>query len=91
MKGIPRIKEVTPKNDLLLLVKFDNGILKHYDVKPLLTKYPIFQALENPELFKKVVVGGGGFGIVWNEEIDLSEYEIWYNGTEIISNELKRQ
>jgi len=84
MKGIPRIKEVIPMNDLLLLVKFDDDTSKQYDVKPLLAKYPVFQALKNPELFKKVAVDCGGFGIAWNEEIDLSEYEIWNNGIEIL-------
>ena len=25
----------------------------------------------------------GGFGIVWNKDIDLSRYEIWYNGEDV--------
>lgn len=83
MQEIPKIKEVRPISDLILIVRFDNNITKKYDVKPLLSRYPVFQNLKNPELFKKAVVGGGGYGIVWNEEIDLSEYEIWQNGTEV--------
>lgn len=83
MQEIPKIKEVRPIGDLVLIVRFDNNITKKYDVKPLLSRYPVFQNLMNPELFVKVEVGGGGYGIVWNEEIDLSEYEIWNNGIEI--------
>lgn len=83
MRNIPKIKEVKPLNDLVLLVRFDNNITKKYDVKPLLSRYPVFQNLQNPELFKQVAVDCGGYGIAWNEEIDLSEYEIWNNGIEV--------
>ena len=83
MQEIPKIIEVRPLNDLVLLVRFDNNVTKKYDVKPLLSRYPVFQNLKNPESFKQVAVSGGGYGIVWNEEIDLSEYEIWNNGIEV--------
>jgi hypothetical protein len=26
----------------------------------------------------------GGYGISWNDEIDLSEYELWTNGAEVV-------
>ena len=80
MNGIPRIKEVKPLENLEILAIFQNDIVKKYDVKPLLKKYDVFKQLENPNLFNMVRVDCGGFGIVWNDEIDLSEYEIWQNG-----------
>jgi len=40
----------------------------------------VFKELENEELFNKVRVDLGGYGIIWNEEIDLSSEEIWANG-----------
>lgn len=36
MKGIPRIKEVKPLDDMMLSVIFKNGVSKQYDVKPML-------------------------------------------------------
>ncbi len=35
---------------------------------------------DNPSLFKNVCVDSGGIGISWNENIDISEYELWENG-----------
>ncbi|WP_044018806.1 DUF2442 domain-containing protein [Thermoanaerobacter italicus] len=33
--------------------------------------------------FKAVKVDAGGYGVSWNSELDLSEYELWKNGKEI--------
>jgi hypothetical protein len=80
MKDTPRIKEVRPLDDMILSVHFDNNVSKQYDVKPLLVKYPVFANLMNKSLFDMVTVGPGGYGVIWNDEIDLSEYEMWENG-----------
>jgi hypothetical protein len=29
-------------------------------------------------------VDAGGFGISWNDDADLSEYELWTNGVEVV-------
>lgn len=46
---------------------------------PLLSK-TAFSPLKGPELFKAVTVDQGGYGVIWNSDIDLSEYELWRNG-----------
>ncbi|MBO4815493.1 MAG: DUF2442 domain-containing protein [Clostridia bacterium] len=74
------IKSVTPLKDMILEVVFNNGICKKYDMKNLINKYKVFKNLENDELFNKARVDMGGYGIIWNEEIDLSSEEIWSNG-----------
>ena len=80
-KKIYKINEVKSQDDLILWVKFNNGEIKLYDVKPLITEIQAFNILkENPLLFDKVHVANGGYGIIWNEEIDLSCDELWYNG-----------
>ncbi|WP_442937996.1 hypothetical protein [Nostoc sp.] len=40
----------------------------------------MFSPLRQPAFFQNFKVEQGGYGIVWNEEIDLSEYELWKNG-----------
>jgi hypothetical protein len=80
MKGIPKIVDVKPSEEMIVTVTFDGDIVKNYDVKPLLNQYEIFSELKNKALFDMVRVDCGGFGISWNDEIDLSEYEIWGNG-----------
>ena len=37
----------------------------------------------SPELFGSVIVDQGGYGIIWNDDIDISCDELWANGEEI--------
>jgi len=77
---VPRMTDVKPIEDMNIIVHFDNGVIKKYNVKRLISKWPVFKELQDDKLFKSVRVDVGGFGIVWNENIDLAEYEIWTNG-----------
>ena len=45
----------------------------------------MFQLLGNEAFFKSVKVDPGGYGVSWNDEVDLSEYELWVNGKELAS------
>lgn len=65
-----------------LLVHFRNGEERAYDCGPLLSR-PQFSLLSDPGLFRAVHVDSGGYGISWNDDIDLSEYELWTNGEPI--------
>ena len=77
----PKIDQVKALPNHRLLVAFQNGIVKEYDCAPLLQK-AAFRPLRDEALFAGVVVGAGGFGVVWNDEIDLSESELWLNEIE---------
>ena len=74
------IKSVEPLENKILAIVFHNGVNKKYDLKPLIKKYNSFKKLNNEEVFNNVRVDIGGYGIIWNEEIDLSSEEIWNNG-----------
>jgi len=80
-----KIKNVTPFDDMTLLVEFISGEKKKYDVKPLMDKWSVFKDLEKNSTFKYVKVDVGGYGVVWNEDIDLSSNELWDNGSETYS------
>jgi len=80
MDGIPRITSVTAVGNTLLRVRFENGVEKTYDCGPLLSR-PEFRLLNTPAFFRAVRVDTGGYGISWNDSIDLSEYELWTNAT----------
>jgi hypothetical protein len=41
----------------------------------------MFAPLRQPGFFRSFNLEPGGFGIVWNDDVDLSEYELWKNGT----------
>lgn len=60
-----KIKKVYPKENYTLICEFENGIKKKYDLKHLMEKYSIFKRLDK-ELFNKVIVDSGGYGISWN-------------------------
>lgn len=75
----PRIKAVEAVNDHTLLIEFDNSEKRRYDVRPLLEKQ-VFYPLKNPDLFRAVRVEQGGYAVAWNNEIDISEYELWRHG-----------
>lgn len=76
----PKIKKVEPLNNLILRVTFENGTIKLYDVKPVMEKIDDFKPLENNALFKCVQTDIGGYGISWNDYIDLECTELWENG-----------
>jgi hypothetical protein len=75
-----KVKNVIALESLNLIVEFDSGEKKQYDIKPLTEKWTVFKDLYNPDLFRLVKVDTGGYGIVWNEYIDLSCNELWENG-----------
>ena len=79
-----KIKAVNALPDFRLSVQFAEGITKIYDVKPLFSKWPVFRELKNrPELFFGVEVDAGGYGIIWNDDMDLSCDELFENGVQI--------
>lgn len=79
-----KVKEVTALSNFRLCVQFAEGITKIYDVKPLFSKLAAFKNLEdNVDLFNSVEVDIGGYGIVWNDELDLSCDELYANGLKI--------
>jgi hypothetical protein len=83
-----KILSVQALEDKKLLVKFVNGVEKLYDCTPLLRR-DMFEVLKNDAFFKSVKVDSGGYGISWNDNADLSEYELWTNGVEVAIAENK--
>lgn len=79
-----KIKMVSALPDFRLSVQFCEGITKIYDVKPLFDQIPAFASLrEHPEEFGAVSVDVGGYGIVWNDDLDLSCDELWEHGVPV--------
>lgn len=77
-----KVKSVAPLSNFTLSVQFSEGVTKLYDLKPLFERIPAFLYLnENPAEYDCVSVDVGGYGIVWNDELDLSCNELWENGT----------
>ena len=78
-----KIKNISPLPDYRLSVQFAEGCTRIYDVKPLFERIPVFAELMDTHLFSVVTVDVGGYGIVWNDDLDLSCDELWENGVEV--------
>lgn len=76
---VPKIKNAVVADQKTIIVTFDNGEVKLYDVSRLLHN-DMFSPLNNHAFFKNVKVEPGGYAVYWNEMIDISEYELWKNG-----------
>lgn len=79
MDTYPKVKLVQPLQGKRLLVTFNNNIKKVYDCTPLLVQES-FVKLADEAIFHNVKTDQGGYGISWNDEIDIAESELWING-----------
>ena len=83
MKGhkvYPKIAEVTALPKRQLLVRFRNGVTKLYDCKRLL-KNSVFAPLRTDDaLFKLAHAEPHVSAVIWNDELDVAESEVWIGG-----------
>lgn len=63
------VVQVEPKDDSVLLLEFENGERRRFDMKPYLNKPP-FWRLKEPSLFSMATVAYGT--VVWPGDIDIS-------------------
>ena len=79
-----KIKSVSTLPGRKLCVQFSEGVTKVYDMEQLAEKLPVFKPLlQNPEEFSAVEADPGGYGISWNDDLDLSCDELWENGMQV--------
>jgi hypothetical protein len=73
----PRVKEVKADQDFTLMVTFQNGEMKRFDVKPYLN-IGIFNELKDPEVFYSVkpILGS----IEWSNGADLCPDTLYLDG-----------
>lgn len=82
-----KIKSIEMLPDFLIRASFEGNVIKTYDFKPLFKKYPVFEPLKQRSFFDQAVVDCGGYGIKWNDDIDIDAAEIWYNGATDLNSE----
>lgn len=70
---VPKAKNVYAKENYTLLIEFDNGEKKIFDVKPYL-EYKAFEELRDINVFNSVKISGLSVG--------------WINGADICPDEL---
>ena len=76
-----KVKAVNALKNYRLSVQFAEGITKIYNVSQLFDKWEAVRYLkDNSSLFSNVQVDVGGYGIIWNDELDISCDELYANG-----------
>ncbi len=70
----PKAIDVKPLDNYLLLISFDNGEQKIFDVKPYLS-HKAFETLNNKQLFNTVRVSG--LSIAWANGADICPDELY--------------
>lgn len=74
----PRIVRVKAEDPHFLLLEFNNGETRRYDVSPLLD-LEMFEPLKNIALFRAPQIELRGIAVSWSPEIDISRDELWTN------------
>lgn len=78
-----KVKDVTALADYKISIQFSEGITKIYNVKKLIKNNQMFHELKDEKLFYSVTVDVGGYGIIWNDNIDISCDELFEKGKAI--------
>lgn len=79
LRSYPKVIDVTPLDGYMLSIRFNVGVQKIYNCKNLLD-IDVFKELADENLFRSVRISKGGYGIEWNDEIDIAEGELWEHG-----------
>ena len=81
-----KVNDVSPMEDYKLSVHFWDGTTKIYNLDPLFNKWPVFKDLKTGKVdYYDISVAAGGYGIIWNDELDLSCDELWENGETVLT------
>ena len=79
MAEFPKVESVEPIQNKRLRVTFANGEVRVYDCTPLLAS-EAFRALKDEAFFRNVHADKSGYGVAWNDDVDLAESELWLHG-----------
>ncbi|MBR6241478.1 MAG: DUF2442 domain-containing protein [Lentisphaeria bacterium] len=83
----PKLNKIKALPGCMLWAEFKDGREVVYSVSRLVEVNPVFGDLvRNPELFAQVRIDPGGYGISWNDELDLEAEELWNCGAEVKSS-----
>lgn len=63
-----------------LELTFRDGSVKQFDLAKMFEKYPPLEALKDRALFLSGTLSGGGYGIIWNDDLDLETETVYEEG-----------
>lgn len=79
-----KIESVKAVTGYMLYTVFRDGTETLYDVSRIFAVFPVFRDFETtPGLFQMVKVDGGGYGVSWNDDLDIDAEELYINGEKL--------
>ena len=67
--------------DVTFKMTFQDGKIVKYDLSKLFSKYPQFKRLrENRNLFMMGHLDSGGYGVIWDDELDFDATSVYLDG-----------
>ncbi len=76
-----KITSIAVLPDYILLAGFSTGEYKQFDLKPMIEKYEPFKSLVRVKgLFEQVKIDADGYGLVWNDDLDISADAVYEKG-----------
>lgn len=84
MYSFHKLTAIEPCEGFSLIGTFETGKKKLYHMDRLAKQFPVFEVLRDNPLFGKARVDTGGYGVIWNDDLDLSSEDIWEFGRDIV-------
>lgn len=82
-------KKVRFLEDVIVEITFNDGKIIRYDMSKMFSKYPQLEELRrNRTLFENGHLDPGGFGIIWNDELDFDATGIYECGQVVGQEEI---
>lgn len=80
-----KIEDIVPLQNYTLLVFFRDGIIKKCDIKEYFKKNKALETFLtiNKDMFQYVQIQPGGYGIRWEENMSITDNELYDSGVEI--------
>lgn len=78
--NIEKIINVIPDKNFNLLLEFESGIIKRYNIKTIADRFSVYEKLKDEEFFKLASVSYDGSCVSWNEEIIIPNTAFWEYG-----------
>lgn len=68
---------------VIVEVTYIDGSVIRYNMANMFDKYPQLKQLENRKLFESGHLDPGGYGIIWNDELDFDAMSIYESGKKV--------
>ena len=76
--GRHKIVSVAPDDDFTLVLTFDNGEKRRYDMKPSIEDGTVFKTLMDESVFRRVYLDEYG-AVSWNIDPSVDSRKVWNN------------